>query len=59
MAVFTGAKGVQIFDIDRERWIWSGTQPQHQNEHITNIAEAKSDTSSEGGNGIQGYLQWG
>ena len=39
MIVFTGAKGVQIFDADLEKWIWSGTDNCHKNEYLTKKME--------------------
>lgn len=34
MIVYTGRKGIHIFDIDRERWVFNSKKPGYQYEDI-------------------------
>ena len=47
LIMFTGAKGVHIFDIEREVWIWSSSLQCHQHEYITSKVEDNPETSSD------------
>ena len=47
MIVYTGRKALHIFDIDRERWIFSSALPDHQYEHIINTHEKDQNDESD------------
>ena len=46
MIVYPGRKGVHIYDIDRERWVYNGQKPGHPYDEIVAFVQLHPDDSS-------------